>query len=608
MLIKLVFERISGRLVHKLVLLFTFIIILVVGSITFISYKMMQRQSVDNSIASTSNNLLLVNKNMEEYLKGMEKLSLPQIRYDEITYAILHESEDYASMMYLQNYLRDLFYSRSDLEAIYLYVVSKHKYYSVTKEDYNITVRIGSDYTIPSLSWYKDVMGNPLNRAYQSFVNQDKAAGYPIDQTNSFMAYHRVLRSIVTRQPQAMLSFYFNQTGRDEILKDIPIEQGQHLMFLSPESEPYYTDSISFYKKAKAAGFMDKLKENTTDSFTWSADGKKYLVIHETGNHEGWELVKPIPYTLLYDAANKTRDISFLIGFLFLLFAVFLVSYLSTAITKPLKRLAQQMNRFSLGDFTVETSVIGHDEIAYLSKHFNQMVRRTNDLINERYKMRLVEKNAILKALEAEINPHFLYNALQAISTKALKHERYDIADMVDALALTLRYCISGKEMVQARLELKHIGNYLSLQQARFGNRMNVVYAWDESQMELEIPKLSVQTLVENAIKHGVEKVTGTVTIKISAQVNESYTIISVSDNGPGFTRERLEQVRQSFYHNWEDRESEGESIGLVNLNTRLKLLYGEKAEFVIQSDSTGTEVRMLLPRGDASDVQSAHM
>ena len=94
--------------------------------------------------------------------------------------------------------------------------------------------------------------------------------------------------------------------------------------------------------------------------------------------------------------------------------------------------------------------------------------------------MKLVEKNAILKALEAEINPHFLYNALQAISTKALKNERYDIADMVDALALTLRYCISGKDIVQAREELKHIENYMSLQKARFGSRLQVTYAWDE--------------------------------------------------------------------------------------------------------------------------------
>jgi two-component system sensor histidine kinase YesM len=598
-----VLERMSRKLVNKLVLLFTSIIILVVVSLTFISYQILQKESLRNSISSTSNNLLLVNQNMEDYLKGMEKLSLPQIRYDEITYAIMHESEDYSSKMYLEDYLRELYYSRNDLKAIYLYVVKEHKYYAITKENYNITVRIGTAPGITELPWYKKAMTSPSNRSYQSFVEPGSEPGYPVDTSTSFMAYHRVLRSIVARQPQAVLSFYFDSSGRDEIMKDIPFDTGQHLLFLSPDNEPFYTDDLTFYERAKASGLISELKESDPDPLTWSEKEQKYLVVFNVGAKEGWKLVKPIPYTQLYKAATKTRNINFSIGFLFLLLSVILVTYFSNAITKPLKKLSHQMSRFSGGDFDAEAEVKGRDEIAYLSRHFNQMVRRTNDLINERYKMKLVEKNAILKALEAEINPHFLYNALQAISTKALKNERYDIADMVDALALTLRYCISGKDIVQARAELKHIENYMSLQKARFGSRLQVTYAWDEPLMELEIPKLSIQTLVENSIKHALEKVPSTVTIDIRAKLSGPHAIISVRDNGPGFTQKRLEQVRQSFQGEWEDRESEEGSIGLVNLNTRLKLLYGEAAELIIRTDNTGTEMEMLLPLGGVSHV-----
>lgn len=600
-------ERLSRRLVNKLILLFTSIIILVVGSLTYISYQMLQKESVTSSIASTSNNLLLVNQNMEDYLKGMEQLSLPQIRYDEITYAILHESEDYASKMYLEDYLRELFYSRDDLEAIYLYVVKEKKYYSVSQENYNITVRTGSDPAISELPWYKKAMASPFNRSYQSFAEPGNSPGYPVSTEDSFMAYHRVLRSIVSRQPQAVLSFYFDSSVRDEILKDIPFDEGQHLLYLSPDNEPFYTDDVSFYKGVKAAALPDKLTNKPNGQLTWSDIGQKYLVVYDIGEQEGWKLVKPIPYTQIYEAATTTRNINFTIGFLFLLLSVIVVTYFSNAITKPLQKLSYQMNRFSTGDFDAEAAVKGRDEIAYLSRHFNQMVRRTNDLINERYKMKLTQKNAILKALEAEINPHFLYNALQAISTKALKNERFDIADMVDALALTLRYCISGKDIVQARAELKHIENYMSLQKARFGSRLQVTYEWDESLMELEIPKLSIQTLVENAIKHALEKVSSAITIDIRAGLTESHAVISVRDNGPGFSPERLEQVRKSFLSEWKDRGGEEESIGLVNLNTRLKLLYGDEAELVIRTDKSGTEMEMLLPRGGVSHVQSAH-
>lgn len=596
-------ERVNRRLVNKLILLFTTIIILVVASLTFISYQMFQKESVTNSIASTSNNLLLVNQNMEDYLKGMEQLSLPQIRFDEITYAIMHESEDYASKMYLENYLRQLYYSRNDLQAIYLYVVKEKKYYSISQENYNISVRTGMNQEIPELSWYSKAMESPFNRSYQSFVETGSEVGYPVQTANTFMAYHRVLRSIVSRQPQAVLSFYFDSSVSNEILKDIPFDEGQHLLFLSPDNEPFYTDDKSFYKRAESTALADKLTDKPNGQLTWSEADQKYLVVYDIGEQEGWKLVKPIPYSQIYEAARTTRNLSFIIGFLFLLLSIIVVTYFSNAITKPLQKLSYHMNRFSTGDFDAEAEVKGRDEIAYLSRHFNLMVRRTNDLINERYKMKLVEKNAILKALEAEINPHFLYNALQAISTKALKNERYDIADMVDALALTLRYCISGKDIVRAREELKHIENYLSLQKARFGSRLQVTYEWQESMLELEIPKLSIQTLVENSIKHALEKVSSTITIDIRAAVTESHAIISVRDNGPGFLPGRLEQVRQSFLNEWKDREDENESIGLVNLNTRLKLLYGDEAELVIHTDKTGTEMEMLLPLGGVSHV-----
>ncbi|MCA0756247.1 sensor histidine kinase [Paenibacillus sp. N4] len=601
-------ERLSRRLVNKLILLFTTIIILVVGSLTFISYRMLQKEAVEGSIASTSNNLLLVNRNLEEYLAGMEQLSLPQNRFDEIVYAINHESEDYASRMYVEDYLRELYYSRRDLKAIYLYVVKEKKYYAVTKENYNITVRTGLDTDISGLPWYGRAMKSGANSSYQSFVQgSGEETGYKLDTGQIFMAYHRVLRSIATREPQAVLSFYFTPAGRDDILKDVPFSEGQHLMYLSPDNTLFYADDPAVYGRMKESKLTEELAEEGGGRLTWQDGQQKYLVVYDVAGQSGWKLVKPIPYTQIDEAATQARNLSFSLGLAFLLLAVILVIYFSNAITRPLKKLSYQMNRFSAGDFDAEAEVKGRDEIAYLSRHFNQMVRRTNELINERYKMKLVEKNAILKALEAEINPHFLYNALQAISTKALKHETYDVADMVDSLALTLRYCISGKDTVKAREELKHIEHYLSLQKARFGSRLQVRYDWEESLMELEMPKLSIQTLVENAIKHAVEKVSSAVTIDIEARLDGRHAVISVRDDGPGFSPGRLEQVRESFLGEWENREHEGDSIGLVNLHTRLKLLYGDAAELNIKTDKSGTEMEMLLPRGGLGHVQSAH-
>ncbi|AIQ73390.1 histidine kinase [Paenibacillus odorifer] len=608
-----VLELVSRRLANKLILLFTIIIVLVVTSLTFISYGMLRKESVDNSIASTSNNLLLVGRNLESYLDGIEQLSLPQISYDEITYAILHESEDYASKMYVEDYLKNLYFSRNDLEAIYLYVIKEHKYYYVTKENYNITVRVAEHPSIENLSWYKKALASPFNRSYQSFVKNQSSminsSDYPINKDKSFMGYHRLLRSIVSREPQAVLSLYFNSSVTDEIMKDIPFSKGQHLMYVSPDNEPFVVDDPGFYQQSEQEGLLKELTPASGGRVTWSDKEEKYLVIYDISKKEGWKLIKPIPYKEIYEAATTTRKLNYFIGLLFLIVSVILVSFISNKITNPLKNLSLQMKRFSTGSFDAEAQVEGKDEIAYLSRHFNKMVEKTNELINERYKMKIVEKNAVLKALEAEINPHFLYNALQAISTKALKNNNDDIVDMVDNLAMTLRYCISGKDVVHAREELKHIERYLALQKARFGNRMQVAYQWEDPLLELEIPKLSIQTLVENCIKHALEKVSTTITITIEAHVTPSHTVISVTDDGPGFSGERLEQVRNSLQIQWEDQggenaaESDTESIGLKNLNTRLKLLYGEAAGLAITSDAGGTKMDMRLPRGGINHV-----
>ncbi len=246
-------RRITQKLVNKLILLFTSVIILVVGSLTIISYQMIERESVNHSIASTTNNLLLVNQNLEDYLEGMQQLALPQLRYNDIMNAIANENRDYASRMVIENYLRSMFYSRSDLEAIYLYVADRHQYYVVTRETYNITVRQGMNTDIPKLPWYKEAMASTANESFQSFVGSRSDMGYVAPQA-SFMAYHRVLRSIASRHPQAVLSFYYNTSAVDDIMKNIPLGKGDHLMLLSPERIPFYVDSLPLYERMRDSG------------------------------------------------------------------------------------------------------------------------------------------------------------------------------------------------------------------------------------------------------------------------------------------------------------------------------------------------------------------
>ena len=596
--IKRLHEWATGRLVNKLNLLFSAIIILVVGSLTLISYQMLQKEAIGHSISSTSNNLKLVNQNLEDYVKEMEKRSLPQSNFDELSYAFVHEAESYSSKMLIEEYLRSIFYNEMDLEGIYLYLFNSGKYYEVKRLRNDITISTHEDTSPIEQPWYEEALQSQFNRSYQSLEFTTIEDSYQARAEEGYFAYHRVMRSIATRTPQAVISFYYNRTVIDDIVKDIPIEGDEQLFWLSPTNELFMASNQDTYMQLVDHQVIDALTDEHDGQYSYTIDDHKYLVIYNIGDKEGWKLIKQIPYTQINASAKQSLQFSLLIGIGFLVLAVLLVFIFASHITKPLIRLSTQMKRFSAGDFDATLEVVGTDELAYISHRFNSMVRRTNELINERYKLKLAEKNAVLKALEAEINPHFLYNALQAISTKALKNGQLEIVDMVDSLAMSLRYCISGSDIVTAQEELKHIGHYLAIQKARFGERLIVNMDVPEALTTIDVPKLSIQTLVENAVEHGLEKVSTPVTINISVRSEEHHVTITVENNGPAIVQEKLAEIRHWLAQDWEEALYKQESIGLVNLNARLKLLYGNESRLEIESDENSTRMIIILTRG----------
>ncbi len=596
-LILKMYSKCADRLVSKLVLLFISIIILIVVSLTLISYKIIENESIQGSITNNTNILRLVNMNFESYLSEIDQFSLPQLRYGAIISALLNETKDYSERSYLEDYMRELFYSRKDIEGIFLYLIEQKKYYYIQNEDSYKQVRSVSDEEIPKQAWFKKVMESKENRTIQSFLPPGDT-GYPIDEKNCYMGYHRALINITTRKPLAIISFFYNSSTRDEILKDVPQIKGGHLLLLDSNNVPFYVDDEKFFNTLKESDLINNItKTGDRHLFIGSDRMNQYQAIYNISELNNWKLIKFIPYEEIYKAAQTSRNLSYLIGcILMIILSVLVIFFISNAVTKPLKRLSQKMDRFSEGYFDAVVEVSGRDEISQLSKQFNLMVKKMNDLINERYKMKLAEKSAILKALEAEINPHFLYNALQAIATKALKNGVTDISNMVDALALTFRYCISGADIVKLKDEIKHVENYLVLQKARFENRLKVVYYIEDLASEFEIPKLSIQALVENSIKHALEQTSIGITIVIRAYLEDSKAVITVKDNGPGISQDRLESIVQSFEDDW--KQPGNNCIGLKNLNARLKIIFGDETRIIIKTDEAGTEISIIIPRG----------
>ncbi|HCS74235.1 MAG TPA: two-component sensor histidine kinase [Clostridiales bacterium] len=590
----------TRKLANKLMALFSAILILTIFSLSFLSYRIIEKESINNIIGSNQNTLTLINEIIEDYFEEINQASLPHLKYDNIMNALLGATDEMSADAYLEDYIRSLFYSRNDFESICMYLVEQKSYYYISRgTPIHIKVRKVQDSEIPKSEWHDKTLSS-VSKTYMQPLFIPSETGYPIEHSNCFFAFHRSVCNIVDKKPYAILTFFCNYKGWDKIKKNITLDGGEKLILLDADNNLFYavgSEDLNFIKNSR---FITAINSVQPMMFDWDIKGKKHLVIYNSSPIKNYRLIKLIPYDKIYRAAQTNRYLSISLGCMILLLSMILVVFSAKAITNPVKKLTEKMQRFSAGKFDLEAKVKGNDEIADLTIQFNKMVKRINDLINEEYKIKLEEKNARLKALEAELNPHFLYNALQAIHTTALKIGAHNICSMVNALAATFRYAISSKNLVTIEDEIKYINDYLLIQNARFGNRLRVMYSIDKQASKVVIPKQSIQLLIENSIKHVLEKEYISLIIYVNVIVmNNDYVFISVKDNGCGIPPEQIEKIRTNIA----SATGETQSIGLRNLNTRLKLLYKEKAGITIKSDNAGTEISFMIPDGGKVNV-----
>ena len=254
------------------------------------------------------------------------------------------------------------------------------------------------------------------------------------------------------------------------------------------------------------------------------------------------------------------------------------------------------MQQAGSGDFHTFPEMHGSSEIAELSSSFNSMLSHIEQLIQQNYLAQISEKNARLTALEAQLNPHFLYNTLQAISTEALINDQPKIHQMITSLASNLRYTIKSGDLVPLSAELQYLSDYVFLQQTRLGDALHFNI---ETTPELEnylLPKISLQALVENSIIHGInsgkERIQITVSIK---KLSDDRLRISVLDNGCGISLKQQEKLRNDFHMAMTAQNPGG--IGLANLYVRLHLLYSAPTDLQIHSEEGKyTNIVLILP------------
>jgi two-component system sensor histidine kinase YesM len=331
-------------------------------------------------------------------------------------------------------------------------------------------------------------------------------------------------------------------------------------------------------------------------------NNERVLVTYHTSPSSDWKFISIDRMGDLTQTLSNIKIRTFLLGILSLLVGILLANFFSSQVTKPIHILQRRMKRFQTGDFESQVRWSRKDEIGNLAGSFNEMTEQISQLIQQNYVARIKEREAQFHALQAQINPHFLYNTLDSISSIALVQNAPLINEMSNHLASMLRYSISkAGPVVTLQEELDHITAYLLIQNIRYGNKYTTV--WDIQSCTLKLPliKLTLQPLVENAIYHGLEMKVGAGEICISSWVDQDIFYIEIKDDGLGIPPDRLDQIVRDL-GNPPVRSIDSlsntnrKSIGIDNVHDRIRLQFGNQYGLSITSHSSGTTVVVRLP------------
>jgi two-component system sensor histidine kinase YesM len=355
------------------------------------------------------------------------------------------------------------------------------------------------------------------------------------------------------------------------------------------------SDNTPFF--SSAAKFTDLAQKCVINNFRYGkindSEGQSYFVTKEFSNQQAWTYVTFIEYEKLFKSLEAVNSLS-----IFILIFLIMISYVAIVrigrnISMPLELLSAYAAHVERGDFSIpfieEKVFIPHkDEIGQIEKDFILLLTKINDLIKENFAHELLIKDAQLRALQAQINPHFLYNTLDTIQWLARLQHQNEIATIAESLGFLLRTSISEKsQTITLKEELDLLAAYINIQKIRFGKKIDISITIDQKLVLYSIPKLTIQPIVENSIKYGIEETGRPCTIHIESEEKENSFFLHISDTGPG-----IDTIK----------EKKGAGIGLSNIHQRMVLLYGTIYGITIKpNEPSGTIVSIHLPKRSES-------
>lgn len=561
----------------KLFLVFVLVTILPMMLFVYFSFELTKSKLTDQIYINMMNSTAQINKNLENKLDSYEHISASIYLDNRLATYLTSEYQDDPSYLdvyqYIGNRIDTVMAAYPDFGSVFIYSDNP----SLPKDNYYIKPVTPE---VKETKLYKQLMQSHGNIIHLSSPqSQDNPAMFTLA---------RLLNNNRNQYPYGILVFEISESVIYSLMekeaggKDIFIVNDKGLILSAADKQLLNTSLPQMLDQN-----FDELPSGRFDT---TYNGVKAFAVYNTLKN-GWKTVSIFPYDSIIQDAKSLSELIIKISLAFIVVALLLIYITASMFSKRIRTLIRMIRRLERGDFNpTNDEYLGNDEIGQLHFAFKQMTTRLKSLITEVYQKELQNKEAELDLLQAQINPHFLYNTLGSISSLALKHQDTRIQDLVLHLAKFYRISLNkGKSVLTINEELKLTQSYNAIQLIRFKGQLNITYNMDEAILPYSTVKLALQPFVENAVLHAVWNQESPLNIHIKGVIEDSDILLSVIDDGMGMNRETLHAL-------FEDKPGRG--YGISNVDRRIKLRFGEHYGVKVFSRlGIGTTVQIRLPQ-----------
>ncbi|WP_247900545.1 cache domain-containing sensor histidine kinase [Paenibacillus pabuli] len=551
-------------------------------SMTFIQTKTALREQ---AVAENKRLIFQASTNLNNYVDNVARASLAVYNDPNFLRNLAKIPGDYRAVAEVYTTLQTIRSAVPDVFQLYLHSFAANQSTLIAnpfpkreerKQAYSDSLHGKSDDKSPDI-W--------VESAHVSHSYGFKAASAD-DPPRTVITLHRVIKDVPSTKRLGVLAIDLNMNTIAEICsrlydpakEQIYVIDNQNQIIFEGKSEVSGTDSLRQEAATKLNSARSDAGTTQTASGHFEQDHSMYVYQQLGSPFADWTIVKQIPNETLYASATTLTWNNAMIAIAALLLVIVATLFISIRITGPLKQLMRYMNQIQAGRLHVDIRLTSRDEIGVLARHFRDMMDTVNNLILREYRLEIANKTNQLKALQAQIHPHFLYNTLQSIGTLALQQQGQRVYVLLSSLSKMLRYSMRDQTRVTLHEEAEHARLYLELQKERFGDRLEVELDFAEDTLRAEMPRMTLQPLIENYFKHGADIQPGKGKIQISSRrTPENWIQIRLENNGPCIPEDKLSEIHRwlrpvSISSDSSQESDETESIGLRNVMRRLQL------------------------------------